>query len=594
MDNTWFFALNYAAAHHLVFGRDFIWTWGPVAYLLVPFNLGHNLSHALIFQTIMWILIGLAFWDLSVRSNFRICNLQLFAIFLALSALNYSQELNPTNPFLPLALIFLVHFHLRGGQARLLVALVLLGCMPLVQFVGSIPVLGILAGFIVHRLTHPRPASVREAVLAIVVPFSVASVGALLTLGSFSATASYIKSSQEFAKGYVFAMSLPGEPLQLTCIIIALCLFAAALALLILACDQLGQFFVLILTIPGLFEFRHAIVRQDNSHSVQFFSFVALAFALVALAIPVERRVMEILSVTTLCSLFALSWMADSSSNFPRATNLLIGRNVSAVVWNVLQYQSLVASLQEAARQNAAEFGLPSELRQIVGQHSIAYLSPLYSNALAEELNLFLLPVPQTYAADTPYLDGRNSDWISSQGPQFLAFEYVAIDDRHPWTEAPATWAAVYRWYETKAVSQRYLLLQRRSQPRFDRIETIESRSIHFDEVIPIPDSAEPVFWTLRCAPNFEGRLRSIFFRVPEVTTTITLQNGHMKRYRAVLAVNENPTLGNRLPVDLTQTAKVLASQLNSDFSVRSLQFAGAGSGSYAQPCKLEFLRATN
>jgi len=36
VDNTWFFALNYAAAHHLVMVLDIVWTWGALFYLLFP------------------------------------------------------------------------------------------------------------------------------------------------------------------------------------------------------------------------------------------------------------------------------------------------------------------------------------------------------------------------------------------------------------------------------------------------------------------------------------------------------------------------------------------------------------------------------
>src|SRR6202011_2867589 len=41
-DNTWLFALNYAAAHHLVLGRDIAWTSGPLAYLAAPMDIGNN------------------------------------------------------------------------------------------------------------------------------------------------------------------------------------------------------------------------------------------------------------------------------------------------------------------------------------------------------------------------------------------------------------------------------------------------------------------------------------------------------------------------------------------------------------------------
>src|SRR5262249_38196146 len=74
VDNTWFFALNYAAAHHLVFGRDIVWTWGPLAYLLVPFQIGTNLIQGTVFQFILWIFLTVVLWDLLVGVRFSIGN----------------------------------------------------------------------------------------------------------------------------------------------------------------------------------------------------------------------------------------------------------------------------------------------------------------------------------------------------------------------------------------------------------------------------------------------------------------------------------------------------------------------------------------
>lgn len=592
-ENTWFFALNYAATHHLTFGRDFVWTWGPLAYLLVPFHLGDNLWHALIFQAILWTLLAIAFWDLSIRADFPARNLHLFTLFMVIFAVNFSMEVNPNNPLLPLALIFLVQYHLRGGVPRLLLALTVLGIMPLFQFVGSISAAGIVIGFVVYCLIDRRPESLREVILAIVVPFMVAVLGGWSTLGSFSAVLAYAKSSQELAKGYVTAMSLPGASDQLHFTLAAFVLFVLILVLFTLLSARTGRFFALVLTVPAIFELRHAVVRQDNSHVDEFLSFLAFALALVALAIPLHRRFVETAAALTFCAFFALSWEADTL-NFPRVASAAIGRRVPERLWNVAHYPSLVRALQDAARRNYDEYALPPTLQQIVGNQPVAFLSYLYSHVAGADLNLVLLPIPQNYALYTPYLDDRNAEWLSSSGPEFLIYEAVVIDDRHAWTEAPTTWAAVYRWYDARAMEGRYLLLQRRSHPRFNHFSSFETRTIHFGQEIPIPESDEPVFWSLGCSLSLEGRLGSLILRVPEVTMTITLPNGDKLRYRTLLAVAGSPSMGNRLPVDLAHFAEVFRDPAPSNFKVRSLQFAGPGTSSYRQECRLEFLRIAN
>ena len=389
-------------------------------------------------------------------------------------------------------------------------------------------------------------------------------------------------------------MTLLGTPTQLYYTIATLILFAAVLAFLFLLRHKTAQFFALILTVPALFEFRHSIVRQDSPHIVQFFSFCPLAFALIALAVPLRRRLIEAAALATLCLLFLLSSKAGAITDYPGAARAMIGARVPGLLAKIFHYRSLVASLDESATQNAVAFGLPPEMKELVGRSSIAYVSYLLSNALGEDMNLELLPVPQNFSAFTPYLDGRNAEWISSHGVQYLVFEFASIDDRHPLTEAPATWAAIYRWYETRATGQQYILLERRKKPRFERFETLQSRTIQFGEVVSVPASEDPIFWTLRCLPNREGKIRSLLFRVPEVTMIVALQNGHKLQFRTLLSVTGAPSIANHLPMNLRQVAAVFDRHPALDFSDQTIQFGGPGSTSYEKSCALEFLRTVN
>jgi hypothetical protein len=91
-DNTWLFALNYAAAHHLVMGRDIAWTSGPLAYLAAPMDIGNNLVQGLAFQAALWTLLLAILWGLFFRGGFSLKNLAFFSVFLGLSSSLYQQR----------------------------------------------------------------------------------------------------------------------------------------------------------------------------------------------------------------------------------------------------------------------------------------------------------------------------------------------------------------------------------------------------------------------------------------------------------------------------------------------------------------------
>ena len=155
-DNMWFFALNYAAAHHLVIGQDIAWTGGPLFYLLFPFDIGHNLARGLAFQAASWVLVIVVLWDLFFRGGFPVRNLAVFSVLIGLSTLEYHQMGYPGNLLLYPALMLLVHFRLRGGIVRYVTALAIMGLMPLLQIFGVLVAAGVMAGLIVDFLLRDR------------------------------------------------------------------------------------------------------------------------------------------------------------------------------------------------------------------------------------------------------------------------------------------------------------------------------------------------------------------------------------------------------------------------------------------------------
>ena len=54
LDPSWIFAINYFFDNNFIFGRDVIWTYGPLGFLSYPLNVGVNLDMATGFQVCLW------------------------------------------------------------------------------------------------------------------------------------------------------------------------------------------------------------------------------------------------------------------------------------------------------------------------------------------------------------------------------------------------------------------------------------------------------------------------------------------------------------------------------------------------------------
>jgi hypothetical protein len=589
-DNSWFFALNYATARHLVMGRDIVWTWGPFYYLFIPFNIRSNLAQGLLFQGALWVLLIVILWDLFFRGGFPLRNLAVSSVLIGLSTLDHNQMYYPGNLLLYPALILIVHFRLRGGNIRYVTALAIIGLMPLIQIFGTLIVVGVVAGLIVDLFLRGINRLL-TIVLAVTVPAAVAIVSCRLALGSFQTIASYFRWNVELSRGYSYAMSTAGPRIVLLAASEGILLLAAVIIL--LRDRAKAKFFTLILVIPVLLSLKHGFVRQDAPHVASFFCFLGLACALVVLAIPLDKGFASVAMALVLLS-FAILWRNyAASSDLRTAVASITAIGAPLRIWDVLRFKHLGYSLSVEGRATySAEARTEPEIKSIVGHEPVGFLSDVYSNALMDDLNLVLFPVIQRYSAYTPRLDQLDAMWIDEKGPEFLIFDGASIDARHQWTESPATWTEVYRWYNKRLLGKRSLLLQRRASPRFTRFEPLVHRTIYFGEDLRMPLSSDLVFWTMRCSLSSSGELRALLARVPAVMMDVTEKDGRTRTFRVVLPVLISPSLGTSLPSNLAEFAQVFSEREERNFSVAKLQFRSLGQSAYRNGCDVELSRA--
>jgi hypothetical protein len=207
-------------------------------------------------------------------------------------------------------------------------------------------------------------------------------------------------------------------------------------------------------------------------------------------------------------------------------------------------------------------------------------------------MRVSLYPVVERYSAYTPYLDRLNAAWTRDKGPKFLVFDGLSIDEREAWAETPAMWLDIYRWYDTRFLGPRNLLLQRRDAPRFTSLETVSRFRATLRDELRLPASRDPVFWTMNCAQSVRGSLQRSMFRVPTVSANIHESGGVNRSGRIIPEVLVSPVLGNYLPGTLTQFAAVFSPDGNPSYSVDRITFEGPGIASYSSSCEVEILRA--
>ena len=152
-----------------------------------------------------------------------------------------------------------------------------------------------------------------------------------------------------------------------------------------------------------------------------------------------------------------------------------------------------------------------------------------------------------------------------------------ALREASEFAETPAMWMEVYRWYDTRMLGTHNLLLERRPEPRFRRLESLAHSRLRFGDELLIPASPQPVFWNMQCSLTMAGRLRALLFRVIDVTMTVDERGRQWDPFRVLPEVLAAPSLGNQLPSDLSEFAQVFSGDSQFPGGEAVLRWAGKG-----------------
>jgi hypothetical protein len=596
IDASWVFALNYGASQGLRFGRDLIWTNGPLGFLTFPQNIGHNLAYGLLFQVCAWVVLAAILADLFLRAGIPLRNLGLFSLAVGVASPLFWYNYNDDYLFLAGALTLLVLVRFQGGIVRYITALAIIGIIPLIKPSGGIDAALALGGFLIDRVIQLRWKAWREVALAAVVPLASAAVGLWLTLPSVDALEKFVRGTWEILSGYSAAQSKAGSSLVLAAA--GLTLAAVFWFMRFRSRPEQRRFFALFLGLPLLFGIKHGFVRQDN-HVLNFFCFAVLAVGFIGLytEFGAWRELRWLKGWGKYVAVALVLPLAIVIASRVATHPIVLGQPTGLSGLRAMYLAWMSATSGRTRDQERALMGsdapgpsVDPEIKAILNREPVSFLSLSYSEAYFDNLQLRIYPVVQRFNEYTPYLDNLNAEWVRTKGPRYLVFVRDEFERRHPWTEAPAMWAEIYRLYETRLLSNNDLLLERRSEPRFKSIAITETGQMQMPGELIVPSEDKGLFWSLDCRLGTSGVLRKLFWRVPE-TTMIVETDGQTKEYRSITSVLSAPVMGAWLPDTLPEFAAVLQHDPAPRFRVKKLIFGGPGASSYQSTCMVRWAR---
>lgn len=532
LDASWQNAL-YAADHlHLHFGSQFVFTYGPLGFLMFPILMYPG---ALALVAYAWVALMLAAtvallaW--SAQRSLRNVLLTAVVTFVGATVLEDPRiwQLGYEAPVTVLVVVWCAHALDLESDHLLVRGLPVLGAaLAGVELLGKLSVGVLVLSLVLFTLLargQRRGVAVFVAALVATILLGWIAVGQPL-----SAFGAYATTSLDVVDGYSTAMAggVPDVPFYAAAIASALLVAGAVSAEARYGGRRAGALAVLLLLF--LFQtFKAAFVAGGGHVDVFFISAVGAWFA-----IP-WRELHRVVAIGALAALVALfGWGTASSARDMLDYGPPLSQRWSvlhAYVAQALEPRNRAALLVDSRQSLQQQYAVPPRIIAAVRGHSVHVDPWEMTIAWAYSLDWHPVPVFQAYAAYTPKLDRLDAEaYASPTGPEVVLRENVQPPlDRIRAFESPAAVVSMLCHYADEIHVGDWEVV-RRVPDRCGRPRLIQSVQTTFGQPFRVPRSGDDlvVAKVSGLAPSFTQRIVSALYRGSIDTITIDLRSGRL------------------------------------------------------------------
>jgi hypothetical protein len=591
LDPSWNIAVHLIRKQGLVFGRDFVFTYGPLAIFQSRLPIAVNKFIYLLFDAYFVLSFFLVLRKIfSKHFSFGVA---VFAFLGVMTGLYQSEQLW-------LFFFFLFNLFTFLQEPNRWLYLIQAGLLSILCFYFKMNFGLVIIVFFVASLSF---AFFRRKL-------SLVSYGATLLTYFFLIWISahflhvdlrgYITGSLEIIDGYNDAMFFVLENQYM------LFLFVALAALGVMACwflyrlmvvikgKQLAQhadeIFIYALTAASSFIlFKSAFVRANPyTHLYFYFKSIGLLGALLYLFSPriPARRIAALCSGLVLAiGFWGVNALPGSFQPWRRIVTLdfipIRVREVMRYCDGVKTYDSAMAALDTMGQLSGNEY------KAIIGDHSAdiipTEISTLYFNGIRYDPR----PVMQSYSAYNRYLDSLNwQKYVSPGGPDFLLLSIDAIDGRYPFFDETKTKLAILSHYSVAGEIKGDLVL-RKKDPQ-DLLPIREQTTVFkLGQDVPIRKSSDLQYARIFVKYSWLGQLRRLFYQPPALKITFTLDEGETKTFKAIVPILADGVILNKYIETEKEFQLLMQSDGRLNSNIRMIRLEPEGSGGFAPEIKM-------
>ncbi len=552
LDSSWNIALHLAYKYHLRFGKDFIFTYGPLGILNTRHPISINLFVYLIFDLY---LLGSLFHVMRKIFSEHFGTWILLFTFLSIVLVMY----NTVDEWCYFLFIFYICCFIKDSSKT--IYLVQAALFAIIGFYLKIS-LGMIGVFffliVISYAVIRRKINIRFyflVLLSFIVSLWLIAKWLNVDLKG------YIPASMQFINDYNDAMFKPMvseeiKYLYASLFIIGIMIGWAVYRLIRSILEKktfqnLDELFIYFIVGFSLFIlFKSAFVRAEGHLSV-FFKSASLFFIFLYLFRPANagKRITALACwIVLIISFISVSMMPGNYHPFTRLGDFSFFSNKTG---EISRYLGQIFYYNQAAAASDKLDSSGNELKNLIGNKTVDIMPSEISKIYFNGLRYNPRPVIQSYAAYDRWLDSLNCEkYLSPGAPDYVLLSISSIDDRYPFFDESQTKLALFSHYTMIGELNGDLILKKKSTVYNEtKPQKTDAVNIKFGEEIHLKKSDNLQFARFFVDYSLWGKIKRFFFQPPVLTITFTLENGDTKTYRAVKPILAGGVILNKFVV---------------------------------------------
>lgn len=518
LDLSWKIGLYKGNIQGLIHGKDILFTYGPLGYLIWPMYIDRSLwLNSVIYNLLQYILTLFCFSLFTRKTKANLLNTALFVfVYIGVFTFPVPEHLVPLQ--LPVSVFILSYLYVFGGRRILFLAFLafLYVIMPFISFSSAAMVFIIGLAFWILLLLNGR---YKEAFLFLGFGSAFLVLISLVLFGTLQAFFVYLYGCLQIAGGYGTAMAVDGPASELLCVVLAW-IFYIGLMVYNSIRKRRRELFFLILGFGLLFvSYKQGFVRHD-SHVFQFYAMWTLVLALFYLECFTGTKIVKYVVLTATLALF---FQYSVKLDFP--VKHYIGEYVPSKAIGLRHGFNLLRGVEtdkfEQIFRNvlSEHYNLRPETVELLSGHTFDVFP--WDIAMAELYGFKWNPRPvfQSYQAYTSYLDLLNAGHFSPDDtPEYIIYSVKSIDRKYPVFYEPATFRRLLMIYEPCSKDGEFIILRKKAVDECDEEVFISRTTAKFSEAIILPKVEDALlFAKIRIEYNLLGHLSNFFYKPPKV-----------------------------------------------------------------------------